>query len=102
LSIAVFASGLTTATLAADLHPKATTQSAAEYENETGETGELTMSGIISKIDLQTGKVKVETLQGTAKLYFASESEALRNLKVGDKVMVEMEIATQEAREHKK
>lgn len=100
LSVAIFTGVLATAALAVEPRPKGTSASMAEQQTETGEKGELIMNGTVSKLDIKTGQVSVKTGQGTAKLYFAPGE--LKNLKVGDKVVVDLETAEQEAREHKK
>ena len=51
---------------------------------------EARMQGTISKIDPTSGKIELKTDKGPAIVYFAPE--ALKNLKVGDQVKLEVEL----------
>jgi len=81
LSAVVLAGGLSTAALAHD----------------EGRTGEPMMKGKISSIDHNSGKIELQTDQGPAQVYFAPE--AIKNLREGDQVALELETSTKEAKE---
>jgi Cu/Ag efflux protein CusF len=84
LSAAVFAGGMATAALAHD---------------EGGAGGEPTMRGTVSKIDHETGKIELKTDMGTAQVYFAPQ--AVKNLKEGDQVSLELETAKNHGKERR-
>jgi hypothetical protein len=81
LSAALLAGGLSTAALAHD----------------EGRAGEPKMKGTISSIDHDSGKIELKTDQGPAQVYFAPN--AVKNLKEGDQVALELETSKKEAKE---
>jgi len=84
LSVAIFAGGIATAALAHD-------------EGRAG--GEPMMRGTITAIDHNTGKIELKTDMGTSQVYFAPQ--AIKNLKEGDQVALELETSKREAKEQR-
>ena|SRR5215510_8615029 len=83
LGAVLLAGGLTTATLAHD----------------EGNMKEPMMRGTISKIDHSSGQIELKTNQGTSQVYFAPE--AIKNLKEGDQIALELETSQHEGKEAK-